>query len=173
MNATVLGVWLILAMAPPALAQRAGDMVSVGVERIVPPDWENKGFTAFVVRHTVLSPERAGLEFGALLAPIGNGIGAVALEFGPAFSSSDGPVLFQARAGLSAMMLILPGLYIGGGITIPVSDPLALRLDATYRTYFWGSESIGFGSLGVGLSFLPGRRATAPKPCDGAAGERP
>ena len=166
------GIAVCLALAAvPAQAQRLPEnAITVGVERIF-ADYGEDGFPVFMLRHTALGANGAGVEFGFAMA----GAMPIGLEIGPSFTAGN-TALLHVRGGVSLLMLVIPGAYVGGAITLPVTRDIGIRFDSTYRVFFAGDTSAGLASVGVGVSFFSGRREPErPRaPCDCAdAGQRP
>lgn len=174
MNTTLTALLLLQSLAPPQPLQRSGGQYTVGVEHLL-IDSRLTAPPVLTFRYTPLGGGEsvAGAEVGFLLVPVDD-FTFFALEFGPSFTTQSRQAILHGRLGFSLVMGVIPGAYIGGAVTIPIVDPVALRLDGTLRVYTGGHEVAGIGSLGIGLSFLPGRKAAEPpRPCDCGAGERP
>lgn len=169
--------WALLALvlAAPIQAQRIPEhAISIGVERVF-ADFSGEGFAFLVLRHTALGTgDGPAMEFGVGLLPATSApVMPFGFEIGPVLTAGRFPML-HVRAGLTLVMLVLPGAYVGGSMTIPIADPIAIRFDGTYRLFFAGHETAGLSSFAVGLSFFTGSRPAAPPPrCDCEEDERP
>lgn len=175
MNTTLSALLLLQALAPAPPPLHTGGQFTVGVDQIL-IDSRFVAPPAFMFRYTPLGGEDqyGGVEVSFVMLPVDD-FTIFAAEFGPSFTSQSRRAIVHGRLGFSLVMGVIPGAYIGGAVTIPIVEPVALRLDGTWRVYTGGTDVAGLGSVGIGLSFLPGRRLVTPpaRPCDCAGGERP
>lgn len=109
--------------------------------------------TILTFRYTDLPATGAGFELGILVAAARD-YAFFAFELGPSMTLPGDWALPHIRAGMNLLMGVFPGVYFGGGVTIPAGQRVGLRFDVTHRIWLVGEGgTVGMWSAGLGLSW--------------------
>ena len=139
------------AQAPCNCGASGPHAATLGLEKLAIHGHDTPSILTF--RYTDLPATGAGFELGILVAAERE-YAFFAFEIGPAMTLPGELASPHIRAGMNLLMGVLPGVYVGGGATIPAGERLGLRFDITHRIWLAGEGgSVGMWTVGLGLSW--------------------